>query len=84
MAQAKNDTSLALRILSVKTAELLDGTNVLQADLELCNRSNDRFKEYYGYENESWLEKAWDSDAVKVVIFIGGIWVGTRIVDNVN
>ena len=82
--EAKGDTTAAFLLLSVRTADLLDVTNVTQADLELCKRANERFKEYYGYETKSWIERTWDSDIVKVGIFIGGIWLGARIADNVN
>lgn len=79
LAQANGDTSQAFIVVSVKTAELLDGTNVTQSELELCKRANARFKEYYGYDERSWLRKSWDSDMVKVLIFISGIVTGTQV-----
>jgi hypothetical protein len=84
LSAADGDTSRAFFLLSTRTADLLDKTNVLQRDIQIINSVNERYKEYYGFDNKSWARSAWDSDAVKVVIFIGGIWLGTRIVENVN
>ncbi len=83
LSTADGDTIRAFFLLSIKTAELLDGTNVLQGDLKACNRAVQRYQDYYG-EDKSWLRKTYDSDIAKVGIFIGGIWLGTQIVQNVN
>ena len=84
LREANGDTNQAFIILSLRTASVLDRTFVLESDIELRDRAIDRYKEYYGYNDKSWLEKTWDSDAVKVGLFIGGIWLGTTIVKNVN
>jgi len=83
LAEAHGDSMQAFIILSLKTAEVLDGTNVLQADLKVCKRINQRYEDYY-VDDRTWLERTWDSDVVKVGLFIGGIIVGTKIVKNVN
>ena len=84
LSAADGDTTRAFFLLSTRTADLLDKQFVLERDIQIINSVNERYKEYYGFDNKSWVRSAWDSDAVKVVIFIGGIWLGTRIVENVN
>jgi len=82
--EAGGDTTKAFFLLSLKTRDVTDGANVLQGDLKLCQRRSERFEEYFGYDDKSWLDKTWDSNVTKVSLFILGIWVGTRIVYNVN
>ena len=84
LAEAKGDTNRAFFILSERTASVLDRTFVLESENELQQRAIDRYKKYYGFNDESWLKKTWDSDVVKVGLFLGGIWLGTRIVYSVN
>jgi len=84
LSEAHGDTTKAFFLLSIRTATLLDKTNILQADLKVSDNLNARYEKYYGFDDKSWLRNAWDSDVIKVSIFIGGIWLGTRIVDNVN
>ena len=84
LAAAEGDTMQAFLLLSVRTATLLDRQFVLEGDLQVCEGLNARYEKYYGFDDKSWLRKSWDSDIVKVGIFIGGIWLGTRIVQNVN
>ena len=84
LSEAQGDTMRAFFLLSLKTRDLLDGANVLQRDLELCERANDRYEEYLGMDNRSWLEKAWKSDVADVIKFLAGVWLGTRIVYSVN
>lgn len=84
LSAADGDTTEAFFLLSTRTADLLDKTNVLQGDLQVCEGLNARYEKYYGFDDKSWLRNAWDSDVIKVGIFIGGIWLGTRIVENVN
>jgi hypothetical protein len=84
LAASDGDTTAAFILLSYRTRDVTDGANVLQGDLKVCEGLNARYEKYYGLEDRSWLRKSWDSDVVKVGIFIGGIWLGTRIVKNVN
>ena len=84
LAASDGDTTAAFILLSIKTRDVTDGANVLQGDLKACELANQRFKDYYSFDDKTWLRNAWDSDVVKVGLFIGGIWLGTRIVDNVN
>ena len=84
LAEANGDTAMAFILLSTRTSTLLDNTNVLQAELRVSNNLNDRYKTYYGLNEKSWLEDAWDSDAVKVILFLGGVWLGTEIKEAVN
>lgn len=84
LKEAKGDTNQAFFLLSLKTVDLLDTTNDCEANLELAERTIVRQEKYLGYENKGWIERTWDSDGMKVVTFIGGIWLGTRIVHIVN
>lgn len=81
LTEAKGDTSMAFFGLSVKTAKLLDKTNILQGDLDDCGKIVVRYQNIDN-ENRSWLRRAADSDIAKVGILIGGILLGASIANN--
>lgn len=84
LKECKGDTTQAFISLSEKTYSLLVKDRDTLDELEILKRNNERLKLYAGYNDKGIFEKAWDSDSMKVVIFIGGIWLGTRIVHMAN
>jgi hypothetical protein len=84
LKEAKGDTAMAFMSLSEKTYLLLEKDRDCLDELNLAKTSIIRYKEYGGYNTKGWIEKSWDSDGMKVAIFIGGIWLGTRIVHAAN
>lgn len=62
----------------------MDVANVTQMELSLAERKIDRFEKYYGFDDRSWLEKTWESDSMKVLLFCVGVYVGVQTVHNVN
>ena len=78
--EADGDLEKAFISLSIRTANLLQETNELQADYEVCSKALDRMERFYGVSDDrSFLAKAWDSDVTKVAIFIGGFWLGSKV-----
>jgi hypothetical protein len=78
------DTANGFILLSEKTYKLTVVERDCQDDLTMSNKSIERIKVYYGYETKSWVEKAWDSDTTKCLLFLGGIWLGVRTAHSVN
>lgn len=76
LKESKGDTTVAFISLSKKTNDLLVEHRDAVDELELCKRNMERFKLYNGYNNKSWVETTWDSDAMKVIILGFGIWLG--------
>lgn len=84
LKEAKGDTNTAFILLSAKTADLIDVANETQLDLEFTTRSLKRCEEYNGLTEKSFFSRVWDSDGMKVIIFIGGVWLGSSMVHSVN
>jgi len=78
LKESKGDTTVAFISLSEKTNTLLISHRDALDELEILKRNNDRFKLYYGYNDRSWVENTWDSDAMKVIILGIGIWLGIQ------
>ena len=84
IAYTHADTSEAFILLGMKTAQVTDVANILQADLSVCTASNERFIKYLGYEDRSIVEKISQSSFTKVAIFIIGFWIGAEVTDAVD
>lgn len=51
-----------------------------QKDLDIANARVEMYQKLYSIEKRPWYEVAWDSDVTKVVLFVGGVWLGSRMV----
>jgi len=49
-------------------------------DLEIADARVEKYQRMYDTEKRPWYEAAWHSDITKVVIFIGGVWLGREMV----
>lgn len=70
MAQAKGDTLMAALMY----------VEVLQRDIEVKEARLEQFEKLYKLEKPPWYEAAWDSDIIKVALFIGGVYLGREMV----
>ena len=48
----------------------------LEADLRKAVARGDRLATWYDEEHGNWFERLWDSDAMKTIIFVAGVWLG--------
>jgi hypothetical protein len=51
-----------------------------QKDLDIANARVGMYQKLYSIEKRPWYEVAWDSDVTKVVLFVGGFYLGTRAI----
>ena len=51
-----------------------------QKDLDIANARLEQYQSLYKIEKRPWYEAVWNSDITKVVIFVGGVWLGRDMV----
>jgi hypothetical protein len=78
LAEADGDSTQA-RVLMGNDIRLLSGEVLaLERDLKVERAQTERFKKLYGIERGNWLEQVWDSDLMRWVTFVFGVWLGTQ------
>lgn len=76
LSKAEGDTVTALTNMESDYMMFVDEGIRLETDLLKANARGDRYAKQFMEERGNWFERTWDSDAIKTLIFIAGVWLG--------
>lgn len=74
--QANGDYEEALRLISADLALMTFDVEMLEHSNEILHNSVDVLKRTIEYKEPSWTEKLTNSSFFKIVLFVGGVWLG--------
>jgi hypothetical protein len=49
----------------------------LEADLKKEEARSDRLSTWFAEERGNWFDRLYDSEAMKFIVFVAGVWLGT-------
>jgi hypothetical protein len=80
MARADGDSLQALHLLARDVVDFTNDGLYQERDLAACRAYTTNLEERLKLSDPGFLEKAWDSDLVKVGLFVAGVWLGRDMV----
>ena len=73
---AEGDTLTAITNMENDYNLFVIGGIALEKDLKNATSRGDRYAKQFDEERGSWFDRLWDSEVVKTLIFIAGVWLG--------
>ncbi len=81
LASTNGDTTKAFIVVSDKTAQVVDSHNLIEAENKILGGIVKRMRDAYGFDDKTWVEKIYDSNIMKVILFLLGFKLGVEVAD---
>jgi hypothetical protein len=74
--EAMGDSTVAVRLMETDILLFSGEVIMLEKDLKKATARGDRYSAQYEEEKGNWFERLWESDAMKTIVFVLGVWMG--------